>query len=93
MTLKDQLDSLANAIASHATDSLDGKASKKKQENAINLQEAIDAFKALVQYHALQLKMRKKPSEDESGDESFADFSRTVAEDPNGKVSNRRAGN
>ncbi len=93
MTLKDQLDDLAIAIADRAIKILSGKKEQKKEENTINMQESIDAFKALVQYHALQLKQRKKPAEDESGDESFADFSKTVAEDPNGKVSNRRAGN
>ena len=91
MKLKEQLDCLATAIADHATKLLQGKKGKEKEENTINLQESVDAFKALSQYYAIQLKIPKKHPDDDASEPSFADFSETVKEDA--KVSGRRTSN
>ena len=91
MNLKDRLDTLANAIADHATKLLAGKKEQKKEENTINLQESVDAFKALVQYHAIQMKMAKKKVASTDDEPDFADFSEAVKEDE--QVSGRRTSN
>lgn len=91
MNLKDRLDTLANAIADHATKLLAGKKEQKKEENTINLQESVDAFKALVQYHAIQMKMAKKKVASADDEPDFADFSEAVKEDE--QVSGRRTSN
>lgn len=89
--LKKRLDKLADAIADHATKLLEGKKPQKKEENTINLQESVDAFKALSQYYAIQLKTPKKKAASPDDEPDFADFSEAVKEDE--QVPGRRTNN
>lgn len=98
MSLKTDLDKLATAIAKGATGLLAVKKPNEKTENPINLQEAIDAFKALTQYYAVQLKTKKKGDDEPEGEENFADFAESSREPerPNGRkaqIPDRRANN
>lgn len=94
--LKADLDKLAASIAKHAVALLDPSSTKTKPENPISLQESVDAFKALVQYHALNEKGKKKGMPDDGEEESFIDFTAASQEPehPNGrktKIPGRRA--
>lgn len=91
MNLKERLDKLADAIADHATKLLGGKKEQKKEENSINLQESVDAFKALSQYYAIQLKTPKKKAASDDDELDFTDFSDAVKDDV--KVSGSRTNN
>lgn len=95
MSLKTNLDRLAEAIARHAIEMLDapdGKKPKEDKKTPINLQESVDAFKALSQYYAIQMKRPPKKTQDGADEPTFADFSDAVRPDeqqvPGGRASN-----
>lgn len=68
MTLRDDLDKLATAVA------------KKAALSATTLQESVDALKALTPYYALTEKLRAKGDDgDEPDGDTFEAFSAAVA--------------
>lgn len=80
MSLKDDLQNLANSIARKATLS------------DTDLQQSVDALKALTQYYAV-LQKGRKADDDDSSEGTFADFAAQIDESKgasNGAVRSRR---